>query len=300
MDELPWPFVGSRVLAAKAIPERAMRRWYQPVYPDVYVPRGVELTAAQRASAAWLWGRGRAIVAGQSAAALLGAKWVDRLKPAELVCDNCHPPPLIVVHRDMLLPDEVTDINGIPLTTPERTAFDIGRRTSRLAAIQRLDALANATEFKIADVDALIANHKGARGLASLRRLLPLVDAGAESPQESRTRIVLVDAGLPQPETQIRVFDPYGDFVARIDMGYRELLVGVEYDGAQHWTDPAQRANDIDRHAELKALGWIIIRVSNELLRLRPATVVSRVEEALRSRGWAPSVNLTTVRRRVA
>ena len=300
MDELPWPFVGSQMLAAKAIPERAMRRWYQPVYPDVYVPRGVELTAVQRARAAWLWSRGRAVVAGQSAAALLGAKWVDRLKPAELVWNNCRPPRLIVVHRDMLLADEVTDINGIPLTTPERTAFDIGRRTSRLAAIQRLDALANATKFNIADVDAVIANHKGARGLRSLRRILPLVDGGAESPQESRTRLVLVDAGLPRPETQIQVFDPYGDFVARIDMGYRKLLIGVEYDGAQHWGDPAQRANDIDRHAELKALGWIIIRVSSELLRSRPATVVSRVDESLRSRGWVSNVNLATLDRRVA
>jgi hypothetical protein len=40
MDELPWPFIGSQALADKAIPERAMRKWYQPVYPDVYVPHG--------------------------------------------------------------------------------------------------------------------------------------------------------------------------------------------------------------------------------------------------------------------
>jgi len=287
------------MLAAKAIPERTMRKWYQAVYPDVYVPRGVSPTAEQRARAAWLWSRGQAVVAGQSAAAMFGAKWVDHRK-AELVWENRRPPPLIVVHSDTLLPDEVTDIDGVALTTPPRTAFDIGRRASRLQAIQRLDALANATGFKIADVDAVIANHKGARGIRSLRCTLPLVDGGAESPQESRTRLMLVDAGLPRPETQIRVCDPYGNFVARLDMGYKELLVGVEYDGAQHWTDPAQRANDIDRHAELKALGWVIVRVSSELLRFRPATVVSRVSEALRTRGWAPSVNLTTLDRRVA
>jgi hypothetical protein len=38
MAELPWPFVGSEALAARAIPERAMRTLYEPVYPDVYIP----------------------------------------------------------------------------------------------------------------------------------------------------------------------------------------------------------------------------------------------------------------------
>ncbi len=57
MDELPWPVLGSEVLAAKAIPERAMRQLYEPVYPGVYAPAGVELTARQRAHAAWLWSR---------------------------------------------------------------------------------------------------------------------------------------------------------------------------------------------------------------------------------------------------
>ena len=73
MDELAWPFKGSEVLAARAIPERAMRKWYVPVYPDVYAPRGAELTAEQRARAAWMWSGRRGVVAGQSAAALLGA-----------------------------------------------------------------------------------------------------------------------------------------------------------------------------------------------------------------------------------
>jgi very-short-patch-repair endonuclease len=300
MDELTWPFVGSEALAAKAIPERAMRTWYQPAYPDVYIPRGVELTAAQRAKAAWLWSSRQAVVGGRSAAALLGAKWTDPTAPAELVSDNRRPPPLIVVHSDTLLPNEVTEVDGIPVTAAARTAFDIGRRTSRSLAIQRIDALANATDFRLADIDTVMTRHKGARGIRRLRRILPLVDGGAESPQESRTRLVLIDGGLPRPDTQIRVMNPYGDFIGRIDMGWKEWLVGVEYDGAQHWTDPAQRAKDIDRDAELKALGWIIIRVSSDLLWYRSATVVSRVEEALRSRGWTPSVNLATLHRRVA
>ena len=52
MDELEWPFVGSEALAAKALPERAMRQLYEPIYPGVYAPWGIDLSAGQRARAA--------------------------------------------------------------------------------------------------------------------------------------------------------------------------------------------------------------------------------------------------------
>jgi hypothetical protein len=304
MGELAWPFLVPEVLAAKAIPERAMRTLYEPVYPGVYAPWGVELTALQRAEAAWLWSRRRGVVAGNSAAALLGAKWVSRDLDAELVHDNRKSPPRLVVHTDTLKPDEVVTVDGITVTGPARTAFDIGRRTeSRLHSLQRLDALANATAVGIDEVEAVIAAHPGVRGLNRLRRVLPLVDGGAESPQETRTRLALIDAGLPPPETQIMVYDEHGGFVARVDMGYRDLRVGIEYDGPQHWTDPEQRQRDIDRHWALVALGWVIIRVSADLLRYREATFIGRVEAAMYAAGWAgrsASVKSTTVDRRVA
>ncbi|TDH55057.1 DUF559 domain-containing protein [Mycobacterium eburneum] len=304
MVEPDWPFLGAEALAAKAIPERAMRTLYEPVYPGVYAPWGITLSARQRARAAWLWSRRRGVVAGNSAAALLGAKWVSGALDAELVHDNHKVPPKLVVHNDTLKPGEVITVDGIAVTGPARTAFDIGRRTrARQVRLQRLDALANATGVGIADVEAVIAAHRGARGLNRLRRILPLVDGGAESPQETRTRLVLIDAGLPKPETQIVVRDPYGGFVARVDMGYRELKVGIEYDGPQHWTDPKQRQRDIDRQVALAALGWVIIRVSADLLRYREATFVGRVEDAMYAAGWpgrAASGNLPTPARRVA
>lgn len=284
---MDWPFLGVEALAAGAIPERAMRTLYDPIYPGVYGPAGIELTAGQRAHAAWLWSRRRAVVAGNSAAALLGAKWVSPSLHAELVHDNRKPPPRTVVHSDTLTPDEVVTVDGIAVTTPARTAFDIGRRTAtRLYAVQRLDALVNATDLKVADVEAVIVEHRGARGLVRLRRILPLVDGGAESPQETRTRLALIDAGLPKPQTQIRVCGECGDFVARVDMGYEELRVGIEYDGPQHWTDPSQRDRDIDRYTALADLGWKIVRVSNDLLRYREATFIGRVVAAMQAAGW--------------
>ena len=138
--------------------------------------------------------------------------------------------------------------------------------------------------MKAADVALLAEQHRGARGIVQLRRVLRLMDAGSESPQETHTRLALVSAGLPRPQTQIVVTDA-GRFVARLDMGWEEYLVGVEFDGAQHWTDPVQRTRDIDRLAELEELGWRIVRVSAEILRQRPHVMIGRIREALRSAG---------------
>lgn len=112
-----------------------------------------------------------------------------------------------------------------------------------------------------------------------------MVDGGAESPYETRTRLALVAGGLPRPRTQIEVRNVWGAVLARIDMGWDEWQVGVEFDGAQHWTDAAQRTRDIDRLADLEARGWTIVRVSADLLRYRPGVVVARTRRALRAAG---------------
>ena len=118
-----------------------------------------------------------------------------------------------------------------------------------------------------------------------LREAIVLSDPGAESPQETRTRLVLTDAGLRPKRTQIEVFDRFGEFVHRIDMGWDDWLVGVEYDGAQHWTDPAIRSRDIDTQAQLEAMGWRIIRVSADMVRYPPNTIVARTRAALHAAG---------------
>ncbi|MBV9513253.1 MAG: DUF559 domain-containing protein [Mycobacteriaceae bacterium] len=286
MEEMRWPYLGSEARQAKSIPERAMRTLYTAVYPDVYVPRGVELNAAQRARAGWLWSRRRDVVAGQSAAALLGARWVDPGAPVELIDDNRRPPERVVVHGSVLLPGEIVSVDGIAVTSPARTAFDIGRRSAPWVAVPQLDALANATDVNNLDVEAVAARHPRVRGARRLREVLALVDGGAESPPESRTRLVLLESGLPRPQTQLRVVNEYGDFVARLDMGWERWRVGVEFDGAQHWADPRQRTRDIDRLAALADLGWVVVRVSSEMLYRMQGTLVARVVSALRAAGW--------------
>jgi hypothetical protein len=280
------PFVGTAAIDAGTFTERELRRTCTRIYRNVYERRDNGLTAADRAVAAWLWSGKRAVVAGNSAAALLGAEWIDPHGAAELISDRKRPPPLIVTRNETLLPGETTQVVGVPVTSPARTAFDLGRHAGPVSAVIAIDSLAKATALTVDDVGALIDAHRGARGIKQLRQVLGLVDAGAESPQETKTRLAIIAAGLPKPQTQLVVRNEWGAVLARIDMGWEHWRVGVEYDGAQHWTDPRIRANDIDRTAELGRRGWRIIRVSADLLRNRPDILAARIREALRAAGY--------------
>jgi very-short-patch-repair endonuclease len=251
----------------------------------VYVPKGQALTPVDKAVAAWLWSGRRATAAGLSAAALHGMKWLDGRLPAELNHRHRHKNRGILLHSDTLADDEVCVVNGVPATTLARTAFDLGRRNGLTTAVIRLDALMQATDLKAMDIQEIADRHRGARGILQLREAIGLSDAGAESPQETRTRLILTAAGLRPKRTQIEVFDRFGEYIHRIDMGWDDWLVGVEYDGAQHWTDPDIRSKDIETQAQIQALGWRIIRVGAEMVRYRPNTIVARTRAALRAAG---------------
>lgn len=276
MESAGGPFIASEALAAGDLTFRELRRFHAAVYPGIWVLRSIDLSPVDRARAAWLWSGRRGVVAGISASAVWGAKWIEPDTAAELIHTNRRPPPLIRVYSSTLLEGEIAEVNGIPITTPARTAFDIGRRLRLEPAVQRIDALMNATGLTADEIADVMTRHPGARGVRLLHRTLSLVDAGAESPQETRLRLAIVRAGLPAPETQIW----FPDLRIRVDMGWRKWKVAVEYDGVQHWLDSRQRAWDIERTALLEERGWAVVRVSAEML-ARPQVIIDRIRAKL-------------------
>ncbi len=175
---------------------------------------------------------------------MLGTKWIDPTEPAELIHDNRRPPPNLVVRTEKLLSGEFLALGEMHVTAPARTMFDLGRHIATpTVAVQRLDAPVNATDVKPADVEAVMAAHPGARYLPRLRRVLPLVDGGAESPRHRVRRAPTLDR-------------------------------------------PRGAATRYRKQFALNELGWLIIRVSRDLLRYRRATYTARVDNALHSRGF--------------
>ena len=273
--------LGSESMAAGVLTRHELRTRYTAIYPNVYLPNDGDLTAAARAEAAWLWSRRRGVVAGRSAAALHGAKWIDPQAPAELLYDNRHRPPGIRTYADRIADDEILLIGEMAVTTPARAALDLACRNPLDRAVTAIDALANATGLKTADVELIAQRHPGRRGLTRARRVLDLVDAGAESPRETWLRLLLVRAGFPAPATQIPVRDEFGQIIARLDIGWEDHKIAAEYDGDHHRTDRRQFNRDIARTETLTAMGWIVIRVTSQDT---PGAIVHRVESAFARR----------------
>lgn len=121
------PFIGTEALAAGVVNRYQLAIQYDAVYRNVYVPKGQQLTPIQKAKAAWLWSDRHATVAGLSAAALHGSLWIDPRLPAELIQRSQHKTEGIVLHSDTLAADEINAVHDIPVTSPARTAFDLGR-----------------------------------------------------------------------------------------------------------------------------------------------------------------------------
>jgi hypothetical protein len=277
-------FLGSEAVAQGKLTEYELRRWHRTIFRGVYLPSRHTPTLRDRIKGAWLRSGRQGILAGIAASALHGANWVDDDIPIELIWSNTRPPRGIVARDETLDDDEITYVAELPVTNPARTAYDLARHLPRDQAVARMDALARATPFSIEDVLLLAKRHSGARGLRRLRVALPLVDAGAASPKETWLRLLLIDAGLPVPSTQIPVHQNWR-LVAMLDMGWEKYLVAAEYDGDHHRKDRRQYVKDQRRIRKLESMGWIVIRVIAED---RPDDVVKRVAEALRSRGWRP------------
>ena len=273
-------FVGSEAVAHGRLSKSDLRR-HRSMFRDVYMPKSGVASLRDRAVGAWLWSRRRAIVAGVAASALHGAQWVDPDVRIELIAPNARAQPGLMVRNETLADDEITEAQLLPVTTPARTAYDLGRHQFRGQAVARLDALMRATPFSVEDVLLLAKRYPGARGLRRLRAVLPHVDGGAASPKETWLRLLLVDAGLPAPTTQIPVLDGHRP-VAFLDMGWEEFKVAAEYDGDQHRSDRRQYVKDIRRYEAIDDLGWCVVRVVSED---RPRDVIDRVYNALARRG---------------
>lgn len=109
------------------------------------------------------------------------------------------------------------------------------------------------------------------------------MDGGAQSPQETRIRLILIDDGLPPPRTQIAVTD--GASEAFIDLGYDEPKVGFDYEGRHHSEDRGQYVHDIGRAELLEREGWIDLRIVAEHSR---RFILHRAYDAFARRSWSP------------
>lgn len=272
---------GSTERAAGRVTRGRLRsRHCRRLLPDTYAAS--ELVVDERTSirAAACYGGPTAVVTGWSACVLLGLDVARGRPPVEMsVPDRRLKRTDVRVRRQRFPDDELTEVDGVRITSALRTAFDLAAREPLVEAVVAADALARVGGFDGADLVALAARRPGHRGVRRVTAVARLLDPRSESPQETRTRLALVHGGLPAPAVQYEVRDDLGWLIARVDLAYPELRVAVEYDGHHHAEDD-RRGRDIDRIDQLERAGWVVVVVTKRQLRV-PHRLVARVREAM-------------------
>lgn len=271
-DEFPeGPFTWTQAKAhgiTRSELTRALRgRQIRKVLTNVYVRADQPDTQELRVNAARLVLSPFMVVCDRTAAWLHGVDVfdyhdLDVHPPLEVYVRRGHPrtrrPQCAGGTRD-LRPEDVCRLDGVAVTTPIRTAMDLGCKLSRRAGLAALDAFMRQHGITREQMQALIPRYFRRRGVVQLRELLSMTDPRAESPGESWTRLEIIDAGLPTPEPQYWVVVG-GRPIYRLDLAYPHArVVAVEYDGREFHEGDAQEAADEERRAWLRRRGWTVI-----------------------------------------
>ncbi|MCG5437766.1 DUF559 domain-containing protein [Micromonospora foliorum] len=179
----------------------------------------------------------------------------------------------VVTHEAVLPVRDPVLLAGVPCAPAVRCAVDLARSLRRMEAMPLLDLCLRVGACQPEELRVEVARHDRLRGVCQARDLVPRADPRAECRQESQLRLVLIDGGLPPPEPQIWVPDSYGIPLYRLDLGYRQHHVGVEYDGSSH-LDRARLQHDRSRTNWLAANGWQMRHFTDRDLYRRPAHIV--------------------------
>lgn len=171
----------------------------------------------------------------------------------------------VVAHHVIIDARDLTALEGLPVSTPARTWCDLSagglQRHEVTAAGDRIlwtrDPLATHSDLRSA-----LARFEGRRGTKLMRDALPILSGGSASVRESWVRVLIIDAELPIPSVQVEVRNHWGRRLGHCDLGWPNLLIGLEYEGDHHRTDPQQWRYDIRRYREMEEAGWIVIRVT--------------------------------------
>jgi hypothetical protein len=285
LASLPGLVTTSEASALGIGPDRLARGPFQRVRHGVYVPTGTPLGDVDARIVVAAASRPDGVVIGGWAAARLHERSVARSPEPIVVFDGTLPgagvsrsplPVLVCTPRSTRLRrtsgitimrsdadvQERAVLEGVPVTSAVRSAFDIVRLWPPTAGVVALDRLRNLGLVAGTDLAEVLSRRAGWRGVGRARRVLELSDAGSESPRETIMRLLWMQTGLVRPRANpvVRTLD--GRFVARVDLIDPDAGVVGEYDGAFHAT-ARRRSEDAARQERLEDLGLVVIRAND-------------------------------------
>ncbi|WP_170153728.1 DUF559 domain-containing protein [Actinoplanes italicus] len=254
---------------------------WQRLMHDVYAHRDTDMDHLAWCRAVALILPPGAAIGGLSAARLWGVETEGTQVSVALPRDRwLREDDRLQTHHTTLTPDDVTTVDGIPVTTPERTAFDTGRRLRRADALVVLDAMLHRHLLHRERLQPMIVQRFSWPGITQLTALTRLADPRAESPMESHIRLLLHDARLPPPVPQFEIRDTADRFLGRADLAWPDSALVVEYDGDHH-RDRQQFRRDVARLNAFRMAGWTVLRFTADDVFRNAERVAATVSAAL-------------------
>lgn len=179
----------------------------------------------------------------------------------------------------------VMHVEGLAVTTPAQTWLHCSRDLNLEDLVVLGDSMLRrkSPATSLSELRAVVEQTVKTRGVVQARAALALLRPDTDSSMETRTRLILVSAGLPCPEVNVPAYDQHGRFLALPDMSYPELRIAIEYDGDIHRTDQSTWRRDVERRQRLEDADWRIITVTADDVR-HPAYLIARVRTAINTR----------------
>lgn len=186
---------------------------------------------------------------------------------------------------------DLTVVDGIRCTRPRRTLADACRLLPRTQAVALVDSALHLGVVSEGELDAIECLMSRRRHCVTGRRWLRQARVGAQSPLETRVRLIAVDAGLPPDALQWEIRDAGGLVLGYADLAYRlprGRILAVEADGQSVHSLPDALLHDRRRqNAFLSAAGVTVVRFTWEDTRT-PAYIPSVLRPILNEAGWRP------------
>lgn len=288
MSEVPFdpraPFTRQRALRAGLSDSDLTGAGYQQLFWGVYISSTVKATLVVRALAALMVAPPGSIVSHHSAASLWGGVAPDSGDVhLTMPLGNRQKTRGIRSHR-VVRPPTPSRRRGLPVTSPEQTFIDLAHSCDLVQLVILGDSLVRAKATTPAKLVAACELSE-ARRAALARRAASFVRPKVDSPMESRLRMLMVLAGLPEPRVNVELCEDDGRVRYRLDLSYPDQLLAIEFDGRPHVEVQARWEGDVIRREDIEADGWRFVVVTSTQFYGSPGAVLERIAAAMRDRG---------------
>jgi very-short-patch-repair endonuclease len=273
-DQQPFSRAEARAAGISAKLLKSAR--YRRLFYDLYVSAEVVVTPVVRAKAIL-----KICPPGSQASHFTAAELWGAIVPSQPLTHLSCPQPGVRSERRGV---RCHRFRGIRISSPEQTFIDLACVLSLVDLVVLGDSLVRARRTTVDRLVDAVSTWSG-WGSRPAARAVGFVRKGVDSPMESRLRMLIVLAGLPEPQVNRIVRDGSGNWDKRFDLCYPDLLLIIEYDGRQHADNDEQWDHDIDRREDLDGEGWRMIVIRSKGIYVEPQRTLERIADAMRARG---------------